>query len=83
MYLNSYGIIHKTTAPYSQWQNGVAERANRTIKAMTRTMLIGAKLPASLWPYAMETSIYISNRLPSSSLPVIIIRRINYCIIAN
>ena len=69
MYLNSCGIIHETTAPYSQWQNGVAERANRTIKDMTRTMLIGAKLPASLWPYAMETAIYISNRLPSSSLP--------------
>jgi len=69
MYLNKCGIIHETSAPYSQWQNGVAERANRTIKDMARTMLIAAKLPAALWSYAMEYAVYLSNRLPSKSLP--------------
>ena len=68
MYLNSCGVIQETTAPYSQWQNGVAERANRTIKDMARTMLIAAKLPAALWTYAMDTAVYLSNRLASSSL---------------
>ena len=69
MYLNSCGVIQETTAPYSQWQNGVAERANRTIKDMARTMLIAAKLPAALWTFAMDMAVYLSNRLANSSLP--------------
>ena len=69
MYLNSCGVIQETTAPYSQWQNGAAERANRTIKDMARTMLIAAKLPAALWTFAMDTAVYLSNRLANSSLP--------------
>ena len=68
MYLNRCGIIQETTAPYSQWQNGVAERANRTIKDMARTMLIASRLPAALWTFAMDMAVYLSNRLASSSL---------------
>lgn len=33
------GIVHLTTAPYSTQQNGLAERMNRTIVEMARSML--------------------------------------------
>ena len=38
-YLKKHGIAHQKTAPYTPEQNGVAERANRTIVEMARSML--------------------------------------------
>lgn len=44
-YLERHGITHELSAPYSQWQNGIAERSNRTIKEMARAMLIASNTP--------------------------------------
>ena len=41
----SKGIELETTAPYSSSQNGVAERYNRTLLDLARTMLLEKKLP--------------------------------------
>lgn len=41
-YLAMRGIRHETTVPYSSQQNGVAERANRTI--VERTLIARAHL---------------------------------------
>jgi transposase InsO family protein len=38
-YLDEEGIKHEFSAPYTPQQNGVAERKNRTLIEMTRTML--------------------------------------------
>src|SRR5215469_9456007 len=38
-YLKSNGIHHQTTVAYTPEQNGVAERANRTIVERARSML--------------------------------------------
>ena len=35
-YLNQYGIIHETTAPYTPEQNGVSERKNRVLEEAIR-----------------------------------------------
>ena len=43
-YLKSEGVRHELTVPKSPQQNGVAERQNRTLVEMVRTMLIESKL---------------------------------------
>jgi hypothetical protein len=55
-------------------QNGVSERAIRTITAMARTMMLHAALrspegfvTADLWPMAMDYAVWIYNRVPSAS----------------
>ena len=59
-------MMEKTT-PYLPEQNGVAERANRTIVEMARAMIKDANLPKSLWSEACKTAAYLRNRLPSSA----------------
>nr|GEW12567.1 zinc finger, CCHC-type [Tanacetum cinerariifolium] len=39
VFLQSVGIIHETTAPYTPKQNGVAERKNKALKEMVNSML--------------------------------------------
>ncbi|TYK18765.1 gag/pol protein [Cucumis melo var. makuwa] len=49
-------------------QNGVSERRNRTLLDMVRSMMSFAQLPNSFWGYALETTIYILNNVPSKSV---------------
>ena len=67
-YLTSHGIIHERTVPKNPQQNGVAERMNRTLLEMTRSMIHDAKVPKTFWGEAVNTAAYIINRLPCSSL---------------
>lgn len=62
------GITRHFTAPYSPQQNGVVERRNRTVVAMTRSFLKEMNLPSNLWGEAVRHSVYILNRLPTRSL---------------
>jgi hypothetical protein len=50
-------------------QNGVAERRNRTLMDMVRSMLSNSTLPLSLWMYALKTTVYLLNRVPSKAVP--------------
>ena len=45
--------------------NGVAERRNRTLKEMVRSMISHTTLPNSLWEETLKTTIYILNRVPT------------------
>jgi len=56
-YLTSQGIRHIRTPPYSHQSNGVAERYNRTIQAMVRSMLIDLN-PADNRLWAEQLYIY-------------------------
>ena len=38
-YLDTLGITHEFSAPYTSRQNGIVERKNRTLIVMARTML--------------------------------------------
>ncbi|RVW19232.1 Retrovirus-related Pol polyprotein from transposon TNT 1-94 [Vitis vinifera] len=49
-------------------QNGVAERRNRTLLDMVRSMLSSSKLPKFLWTEALKT-MYILNRVPTKVVP--------------
>ena len=57
------------TAPGTPQQNGVAERRNRTVLDMTRSMMSYSELPLFLWGYALETAMYILNLVLSKSVP--------------
>lgn len=63
-YCEKAGIARQFTAPYSPQQNGVVERRNRTVAAMTTSLLKGTKIPAFVWGEAVRHFIYLLNRLP-------------------
>jgi len=67
-YLKDQGIEHQVTTPYSPESNGVAERYNRTIMEMVRSMLHHPGYPLELWGEAVLAASYLSNRLPSRAL---------------
>uniref|UniRef100_A0A8I7BEB6 Integrase catalytic domain-containing protein n=1 Tax=Hordeum vulgare subsp. vulgare TaxID=112509 RepID=A0A8I7BEB6_HORVV len=62
-FLSDEGIEHQYSAPYTPQQNGVAERKNRTLVEMARSMLDKYKSPHSFWAEAVNTSCHASNRL--------------------
>ncbi|GJW46308.1 ribonuclease H-like domain-containing protein [Tanacetum coccineum] len=45
------------------YQNGVAERRNRTLIEAARTMLADSKLPTTFWAEAVNTACYVHNRV--------------------
>ena len=57
------GIINEYTSPYSPEQNGIAERYNRTIIEHARATIIAKSIPIELWPYIIEATCYILNRV--------------------
>ena len=48
------GIWAEKSVPYVPQQNGKAEKANRTLLEMTRSMLLHANLPKEYWGYAVR-----------------------------
>jgi hypothetical protein len=67
-YLNSCGIRHQTTVPYTPQQNGVAERTNRTLIEKVRCMLFDCNLSKKYWAEAINTAVYLKNRSPTSAV---------------
>jgi len=67
-YLESLGITHEITAPYTPQANGRAERLNRTLGEMVRAMLFHAHMPQSFWAEAMDHASHVLNLLPSDAI---------------
>ena len=67
-YFKKKGIIWEKSALYAQDQDGVAERSIHTIIEKAQTMLIHAGLSSKLWPKALLTACYITNRLSTKAL---------------
>ena len=61
-YCEEHDIRRFLTASYSPQQNGVAERKNRTILCMVRSMLKSKNMPKEFWAEAVQCAIYIQNR---------------------
>jgi len=57
------GLRLQTTHAYSSFENGIAERANRTVCDMAATMFIESSLPHSLWEYAVCHAVFVQNRV--------------------
>ena len=71
-YLKAEGVRHELTVPKTPQQNGVAERLNRTLVEMVRTMLIESNLDQRFWGEAMSTAVYLRNRSPISPTKAVI-----------
>ncbi|DAZ97144.1 TPA: hypothetical protein N0F65_004758 [Lagenidium giganteum] len=65
----SGGIIHQRSIPYSPQQNGLAERTNRTVMEMARTMMMHQSVPTKWWADAINTAVYLLNRTTSTVHP--------------
>ena len=58
-YCEQEGITHQVSAPYAQWQNGMAERTIGELGKMTRAMMIQSGAPAADWGYAIEWATFL------------------------
>jgi IS30 family transposase len=65
MSLNGVKLV--VTNPYTPQQNGCAERSNRTITEMARTLLLAKNLPL-LWAEAVNTVVYTLNQTGPSRI---------------
>ena len=63
LYLDTMGITHEFSAPYTPRQNGIAERKNKTLIEMARTMLDEYKTPCKFWPEAIDTACHVINHI--------------------
>jgi hypothetical protein len=67
-YLSHHGIIHQTTCVNTAEQNGVAERKNRHLLEVARSLMFMMNVPKFLWGEAVKTAAYLINRMPSRVL---------------
>ena len=57
------GIRHEKSAPYSQWQNGIAERAIKTAWEGSEAMRKAAGAPGEYWPYSLLAFVHTRGRV--------------------
>ncbi|CAH9098391.1 unnamed protein product [Cuscuta epithymum] len=67
-HLNKHGILHQTSCPHTSQQNGVAERKNRHLMEVARTMMFQSNVPKRFWGDAVLASCYLINRIPTRIL---------------
>ncbi|CAJ2667520.1 unnamed protein product [Trifolium pratense] len=70
-FCTNQGITHEVTAPYTPQHNGLAERRNRTLLDMARSMIKQKNLPHMFWGEAVLTAAYILNKCPTKKLKVV------------
>ncbi|KAL0402010.1 UNVERIFIED_CONTAM: hypothetical protein Slati_4230900 [Sesamum latifolium] len=68
-YLKENGILSQWTPPGTPQLKRVAEKRNRTLLDMVRSMMSFMKLPTSFWGHALEMAVKLLNIAPSKSVP--------------
>ena len=68
-FLEKNEIVTQYTMPVSPYQNGVAERRNRTLMDMVQSMISNSNLPLSFWSEALKTVVYVLNRVLTKVVP--------------
>nr|AAV85747.1 Integrase core domain, putative [Oryza sativa Japonica Group]AAX92956.1 retrotransposon protein, putative, Ty1-copia sub-class [Oryza sativa Japonica Group]ABA92827.2 retrotransposon protein, putative, Ty1-copia subclass [Oryza sativa Japonica Group] len=67
-HLKECGIVPQLTPPGTPQWNGVSEWRNRTLLDMVRSMMSQTNLLLSFWGYALETTAFTLNSVPSKSV---------------
>ncbi|RVW72341.1 Retrovirus-related Pol polyprotein from transposon TNT 1-94 [Vitis vinifera] len=67
-FMSQCGILHRSSCAHTPQQNGVAERKNRHLVEIARTLLHHSHVPFHFWGDAVLTACYLINRMPSSIL---------------
>jgi hypothetical protein len=63
------GITREVSAPYSEEQNGISERFNRTVLDRARSILKRSMMPTMLLAEDVATAVNIKHRLLTRALP--------------
>lgn len=67
-WMESTGIQPETSAPYSQFGNGVSERGIGVIDDSARAMMLVSGSSSFDWTYAISEAVYSRNRSPSNAI---------------
>jgi len=62
-FCEKYGILHGFSSPRTPWKNGVAERKNRSLQEMARTIIHENNLAKHVWAEVVNTTCYAQNRI--------------------
>jgi hypothetical protein len=62
--IDAAGYILEPTAADTPFQNGMAERPNRSLGNMVRCLLHSANLGPEYWSFALQHAVYLKNRIP-------------------
>ena len=62
------GIIHQSSCVDTPQQNGVAERKNRHLLEVSRSIMFTSNVPKHSWGEAFLTTAYLINRMPCRTL---------------
>ena len=68
-WLSTNSIRLETSAPHTPEQNGVSERANRTIMEGARCLIHAKDVPLELWGEAIAYTVYTVNRVSTKTAP--------------
>ncbi|RVW99246.1 Retrovirus-related Pol polyprotein from transposon TNT 1-94 [Vitis vinifera] len=67
-FLAQEGIVHLSSCVDTPQQNGIAERKNRHLLEVARSLMFSMNVPKLLWGQAVLTAAYLINRMPSRVL---------------
>jgi hypothetical protein len=67
-HLKQCGIVPQLTPPGTPQWNGASEWRNQTLLDMVRSMMSQTDLPLLFWGYALETTAFTLNRVPTKSV---------------
>jgi transposase InsO family protein len=67
-FCSSQGVKRQLIAAYTQQQNGVSERKNRTVLNMIRSLISTRNVPKKFLPEAVIWATYVMNRSPTHAV---------------
>ena len=67
-FISTNGISHLTIPPHTPEHDGFSERRHLHIVETGLALLSHASLPLSYWPYALATTVYLINHMPTPTL---------------